>query len=132
MTTQAAEEKTSAHSEKGLLVVMRTGRGEVTAGDDLEEEVGVAIVVVEVPDLVDGEQLRAGEASQSPGKGGVGVLGGELVEHVRGHGESGGEAVEDGVVEEVLHEAWSCRPRSVRRGRRWWRRGRRPARTAPR
>ena len=49
--------------------------------------------------LVDGEKLRAGEAPQSPGEGGVGVLGGELVEHVRSHGESGGEAVEHGVVD---------------------------------
>ena len=50
------------------------------------------------------QKLRAGEASQSPGEGGVGVLGGEFVEHVGGGGESGGEAVEDGVVEEVFHE----------------------------
>ena len=78
--------------------------GEVPAGDDLEEEVGIAVVVVEVSDLVDGEKLRAGEASQTPGEGGVGVLGSEFVEHVGDGGESGGEAVEDGVVEEVLHK----------------------------
>ena len=77
---------------------------EVPAGDDLEEEVGVAVVVVEVSDLVDGEELRSGEATQPPSKGCVGVLGGEFVEHVRGGGESGGEAVEDAVVEEVLHQ----------------------------
>ena len=77
---------------------------EVPAGDDLEEEVGVAVVVVEVSDLIDGEKLRAGEATQSPGGGYVGVLRGELVEHIRGHGEACGEAVEHGVMEEVLHE----------------------------
>ena len=43
------------------------GHGEVPAGDDLEEEVGVAVVVVEVSDFVDGENLGSGEASQSPG-----------------------------------------------------------------
>ena len=80
------------------------GHGEVPAGDDLEEEVGIAVVVVEVSDLIDGQKLRAGEAAKAPGKGRIGVLGGELMEHVRGHGESGGEAVEDGVMEEVLHE----------------------------
>ena len=58
-----------------------------------------AAVVVEVSDLVDGEKLRLCEASQASSEGGVGVLRGELVEHVRGHGESGGEAVEDGVVD---------------------------------
>ena len=78
--------------------------GEVPAGDDLEEEVGISVVVVEVSDLVDGEKLRAGEATQSPGKGCVGVLGGEFVEHVRGGGEAGGEAAEDGMVKEVLHQ----------------------------
>ena len=77
---------------------------EVPAGDDLEEEVGVAVVVVEVSDLVDGEELRAGEATQSPGERCVGVLSGEFVEHVRGGGEAGGEAVEDAVVEEVFHQ----------------------------
>ena len=39
------------------------GQVEVSAGDDLEEEVGVAVVVVEVSDLVDGEELGCGEAS---------------------------------------------------------------------
>ena len=80
------------------------GQLEVAAGDDFEEEVGIAVVVGEVSDLVDSQKLRAGEATQPPGKGGVGVLGGELVEHVRGGGESGGEAVEHAMVEEVLHE----------------------------
>ena len=80
------------------------GGGEVPAGDDLEEEVGIAVVVVEVPHLIDRQKLRPGEASQSPGEGRIGVLSGEFVEHVRGHGESGGEAVEHGVVEEILDE----------------------------
>ena len=80
------------------------GHGEVPACDDLEEEVGVAVVVVEVPHLVDREELRSGEATQTPGERGVGVLSGELMEHVRGGGESGGEAVEDGVVEEVFDQ----------------------------
>ena len=80
------------------------GHGEVPAGDDLEEEVGIAVVVVEVPHLIDGQKLRAGEATQSPGKGCVGVLGGEFMEHVRGGGEAGGEAVEDGVMEEVFDQ----------------------------
>ena len=79
-------------------------QGEIPAGDDLEEEVGVAVVVVEVPHLVDCEKLRGGEATQSPGERCVGVLGGELVEHVRGGGEPRGEAAEDAMVEEVFHQ----------------------------
>ena len=70
----------------------------VDEGDDFEEEVGVAVVVVEVPHLIDRQKLRAGEASQAPGEGCIGVLSGELVEHVRGHGEPGGEAVEYGMM----------------------------------
>ena len=80
MTTQAAEENTSPHSGEGFIGRDEHGRGEVPAGDDLEEEVGIAVVVVEVSDLVDGQKLRAGEASQTPGEGGVGVLGSEFVE----------------------------------------------------
>ena len=79
-------------------------QGEIPAGDDLEEEVGIAVVVGEVSDLVDGEELRSGEATQPPGQGGVGVLGGEFVEHVRGGGEACGEAVEHAMVEEVFHQ----------------------------
>ena len=45
-------------------------------------------------------EVGAGLCGQGvvPGEGGVGVLKGEFVKHVRGHGESGGEAVEDGMV----------------------------------
>ena len=77
---------------------------EVAACDDLEEEVGVSVVVVEIPHLINREELRSGEAAQAPGQGGAGVLSGEFVEHVGGHGESGGEAAEDCVVEDVLDE----------------------------
>ena len=104
VTTQAAEENTSAHSEKGLLVGDENRLCEVAACDDLEEEVGVSVVVVEIPHLINREELRSGEAAQAPGQGGAGVLSGEFVEHVGGHGESGGEAAEDCVVEDVLDE----------------------------
>ena len=79
VTTRAAEENVGPFGE-GFIGRDENGRGEVPAGDDLEEEVGVAVVVVEVSDLVDCQKLRAGEATQSPGEGGVGVLGGEFVE----------------------------------------------------
>ena len=92
-----------AHSEKGLLVVS-TGRERYPRVTTSKRRFGIAVVVVEVSDLVDGEELGAGEATQSPGQGGVGVLSGEFVEHVRGGGEPRGEVVEDAVVEEVFHE----------------------------
>jgi len=47
--------------EKGLL-------GVVSAGDDLEEEVGVAAVVREVADLVDAQQVRDGVAAETAGE----------------------------------------------------------------
>jgi len=87
---------------KGFVGGDNNGPVEVSPGDDLEEEIGVTVVVVEISDLVDGEDLRLCEASQASGEGGVGVLGGELVEHVAGHGETRGIAVNDGVVDEIL------------------------------
>jgi hypothetical protein len=42
----------------------------VAAGDDLEEEVGVATVVGEVADLIDAEDLRDGVAAESAAEGG--------------------------------------------------------------
>ena len=46
--------------------------------------------------------MRLKPAMERSGRGCVGVLGGEFVEHVPGHDESGGEAVEQDVVEEVF------------------------------
>ena len=43
---------------EGFIGRDENGRGEVPAGDDLEEEVGIAVVVVEVSDLVDGQKLE--------------------------------------------------------------------------
>ena len=57
MTTQVALGNTSFHWEKGLLVVI-TRRGPLVAtSDDLKEQVGVAVVVGQIADLIDEQQL---------------------------------------------------------------------------
>ena len=85
-------------------MVRSVGRCCVAAGDDLEQQIGVAGVVGEIADLVDGEDGRAGVAAQAAGEGGAGVLGGEVVQHVGGEGEAGAVAVQDRLVGEVLEQ----------------------------
>lgn len=70
----------------------------VASSDDLEEEVGIAVVVGEVPDLVDAQESRHGVTAKSPGEGGGAVLCSEVREHVAGGGEAHGVAVDESVV----------------------------------
>ena len=52
----------------------------IAARDDFEEQIGVARVVGEIPQLVNGEQCRATVVTQAALQGGGRVLGGEVVE----------------------------------------------------
>jgi hypothetical protein len=61
----------------------------VAARDDLEEQVRIARVVGEVPDLIDREDSRAGIATQAARERDRGVLGGQIVQHVGGEREAG-------------------------------------------
>ena len=74
----------------------------IATRDDLEEQVGIAVVVGQVSHLIDTQEVRAGEASQAPGQRRIGVLGGEFVEHVGGVDEACGMAAKHGLMGEVL------------------------------
>src|SRR5215471_14335592 len=73
----------------------------VAARDELEEEVGVAVGVGEVADLIDYEEARAYIAAQAPAQCGIAVERGETAEHVAGGGEQHGMAGDDGLVRDV-------------------------------
>ena len=62
-------------------------------GDDIEEKVGTAVVVVEVSDRNDREKLVPGEAVRSPGRQCAGVLRGEFLKYCRGNVRTGSEAI---------------------------------------
>jgi hypothetical protein len=74
----------------------------VTAGDDLEEEIGGARVVGEMPDLVDQEQTAGGVVGEAPRKGAGGLLSTEVEQELGGGGEEHVGAGEDGGVRDVL------------------------------
>jgi len=70
----------------------------VAAGDHLEEEVGVAVAVREVSDLVDTQKFGRGVATQAPRQRGRALLRGEVGEHVARAGDAYGVALDEGVV----------------------------------
>ena len=74
----------------------------ISARDDLEEEVGIAVVIGEIAELVDTKDSGLGVAAKAPGKRRIGVLGGEVVEHIGGGGKAGGKAAKDGGVGKVF------------------------------
>ena len=71
------------------------------AGDDVEQQIGMAVAVGQVSDLVDHQQVLAGVEAQPALKQGVAVEGGELAEHAGRGGEAHGVALEDGAVGDI-------------------------------
>ena len=82
----------------------RRARVGVAARRDLEEQVGVAIAVGQVPQLVDDEEARFRVMHQPPGQCHRAILAGKIVEHLTGGGESHGVSAEDGLVSDVLSD----------------------------
>jgi len=76
----------------------------VSLGDAFEEQIGVAIGVRQIAELVDHEQRRCDVAMQTTAERGGAVLGVEVTKHRGRGGEAGREAVHDGVVGEILGE----------------------------
>ena len=102
-TTQAAFGKTSRHSAKGRLVVT-CAVVLVPAADELEQQVGMAIGIGEIADLVDHQKTGAGIMTQAPAQGGITVECGELAEQLAGAGEQHGVTVDEGLMGDVASE----------------------------
>ena len=66
VTTQAAEENTSAHSEKGLLVVDQNRGALVALRDELEQQLRSGLRQRDEAQLVNGQQLVVGELFLQP------------------------------------------------------------------
>ena len=67
--TQAAVGKTSRHSANGRLVVTRVLLLLIAARDELEQQIGMAVRVGEVSDLVDDQECRVDVVAQPPSQG---------------------------------------------------------------
>lgn len=76
----------------------------VAAGDDFEEQIGVARVIGEVSNLVNREQRATRVAAQPAGESDGGVLGGQVVQHVGGQREARAVAVQDRLVGEIFEQ----------------------------
>jgi hypothetical protein len=74
----------------------------VAARDDLKEQIGGVRVVAEIPDLVDGQHLRARVVTQPSFEAPRRLLGIEIEEEIGGRREEGRVALQNGLVDEVL------------------------------
>src|SRR5580658_4786088 len=66
----------------------------ISAGDDLKQQVRIARIVGQVPDLIDREDFRGDIPGQTPRERARGVLLGKIREHVRGPHEARGMALQ--------------------------------------
>jgi hypothetical protein len=101
-TTRGGGGKDLVPLGKGLVGGDEDGLGVVAAGDELKEQVGVAVVIGEVADLIEGKQLKRGVTAEPALQGGGTVLCGEVVEELAGSDEASGGAPDDGLVDEIL------------------------------
>ena len=84
----------------------------VAAADELEDQVGGACVVGEVPELIDDEERGPGVVAQAAFEGAGGLLSVEVEQQVGGGGEEGGVPGEYGLVGDVLRQ--HCFPQALR------------------
>lgn len=75
-TTQAAFGKISGQVAKGPVSRDEGAFGFIAATDEFKEQIGVAIGVRKVADLVDGKEIRCGVASQASAQHRIAVDGG--------------------------------------------------------
>ena len=73
----------------------------VTAADELEQEIGVAVGIGEISDLIDGEEVGVSIVAQAPTQRGIAVECGEIAEQLSGAGEQHGVSVDHGLMGEV-------------------------------
>lgn len=76
----------------------------VPSGHDLEEQVGGVCIEGQVSDLVDHQQVWADVVADAAFQAPCGFLAIEVEDQIRGGGEEGGAADEDGLVCDVLGE----------------------------
>ena len=76
----------------------------VTATDEFEQQIGMAIGIGEIADLVDHQETGAGIVTQAPAQGGIAVERGEVAEQLTGADEQHGVTVDEGLMGDVARE----------------------------
>ncbi len=89
---------------KGAVGGDQRALGLVAARDQLEHQVGMAVGVGQVADLVDHQQLRPGVVAQAAAQGRVAVERAEVAEQLAGAGEQHGVAVDQRLMGDVLRQ----------------------------
>ena len=82
----------------------------MATADELEEQIGVAVRVGEVADLVDHQERGAGVVAQAAAQRGVGVERGELAQELAGGGEEHGVPAQHRLVGDVLRDGGLAEP----------------------
>src|SRR5258706_4330433 len=100
-TTQAAFGKPSRHSANGLLVRAVVL---VTAADEFEQQVGMAIGIGEISDLVDHQKTGAGIVTQASAQGRIAVERGEVAKQLTGAGGQHGVTVDEWLIGDIASE----------------------------
>src|SRR5580704_13649488 len=77
---------------------------DTTATDEFEQQIGMAIGIGEIADLVDHQKTGAGIVTQSPAQGGIAVERGEVAEQLTGADEQHGVTVDEGLMGDVARE----------------------------
>ena len=76
----------------------------LTAADEFEQQIGMAIGIGEIADLVDHQQTGAGIVTQAPAQGGIAIERGEVAEQLTGADEEHGVTVDEGLMGDVARE----------------------------
>src|SRR4051812_26011006 len=76
----------------------------VAARDQLEHQVGVAVGVGEIADLVDHQQLGPGIMAQAPAQSGIAVERAKITEQLTGAGEQHGTAGDQRLMRDILRQ----------------------------
>ena len=73
----------------------------VAAADEFEQEIGVAVGIGEVADLIDDEELGACVMAQPAAQSGIAVERGEIAKHLARAGEHDGVALDHGLMGDI-------------------------------
>jgi len=82
----------------------------VATADELEQQIGVAVGIGEVADLIDGEEIGTGIVAQPPPQGGIAVERGEIAEQLPGACEQHGMALDERLMCDVAGEGRFTHP----------------------
>jgi hypothetical protein len=74
----------------------------ISAADQLEQQIGVAVGIGEITDLIDHQNVGSGVVAQASAQRGIAIEGGEFAKHLAGGFEQHSMALDERLVGDVL------------------------------